>query len=911
MGRDTERARMRRLLEGAQAGSGAGLLVLGEPGIGKSTLLEDTAAAATRFRVLRATGIDTESELPYSGLFELLRPVSNRIAGLPVRQSAALRTAFAETATQEVDGFAVAAAVLTLLSDVSATEPVLCLVDDLQWLDVASQSALTFAVRRVASERVAMVFAARDDTAPPRGFPVLRLQGLGDDAAHDLLTTNVGQELPESVQASLVRTAAGNPLVLGELVAALESAELTGGAPLPEPLPVGSEVVSIYRRELAALPANTRTALLVLAVSEDTRAEHLLPAIRARTGDPAALDHAERAGLVQSAASGLRFRHPVLRSVVHQDATVAERQAAHRSVADTLPPGQAELRAWHHALAAVEPDEELAAELARTAELASHRGGRWAESRAYELAARLSPGRERRAERTYRAAVAAFLAGRHSVARQHLDTVLAVSTDPLLRADAEHERARVALWRGRPDPPQRLQVAADDVAPYDAERAAKLLAYAVVDLGAQCRPAEAVPYARRAWELIGHREQPLVVSFKVAYALVMAGETGDGAELTTRATAVAERTGDVTALAMLGPVLGWLDQPSAAERVLARAIELCRASGDLWMLVNALTNAAEAARRNARLDAALVRADEARALAESLDEPIQLATALAGLARIEADLGRGIECRAHAAQIDRITDYPAAELRVTRAAALGTLALASRRHQDAIDELIVAVDLLVSGGVAEPRTFAVEVDLAEAYVRCGRVGEAMELVSRLEAYARPRGAASVLAGAARCRGLSAPDDECESWFSEALELFRSVGTPLEEARTLVCLGERLRRQGRRSAARDHLRSALAICEQRGAALWADRARKELQVSGETLQRRTDDPRRQLTPQELQIALLVADGARNRDIATSLFLSPKTVEAHLTRVYRKLGVTSRTQLTTRLTHAVPAPAQGEL
>jgi DNA-binding CsgD family transcriptional regulator len=913
VGRDAERARIRRLLEGALAGSGAGLLVLGGPGIGKTALLDDTAAAASGFRVLRATGIESETELPYSGLFELLRPVADRIADLPVRQATALHTAFAQTAAQEVDGFAVAAAALTLLSEASAAEPVLCLVDDVQWLDVASVTALTFTVRRIESERVALVFAARDeqpDAYRLRGIPVLPLQGLGRDATHELLTANAGQELPESVESPLVRASAGNPLVMGELIAVLEPAELSGRVPLPEPLPVGSEVVGIYRRELEALPAPTRAALLVLAVSEDTGAEHLLPAVRALTGDPAALDRAERAGLVRSTSSGLSFRHPVLRSVVHHDATLAERQAAHRSVAKTLPRGQAELRAWHRALSAVEPDEAVAAELARTADLARHRGGRWAESRAYELAARLSPDRERRAERTYLAAVAAFLAGRHTVAQQDLEVVLAISTDPLLRADAEHERARVALWRGRPDPPERLQVAADRVAPYDAERAAKLLAYAVVDLGSQCRAAEALPYAQRAWDLIGRRDHPLVVSFKVAYTLVMAGETVDGAQLTARATHVAERDDDITALSMLGPILGWLDRTADAERLLSRAIELCRASGDLWMLANALTNAAEAARRGAHLDQALVRADEARALAESLDEPVQRATALAGLARVEADLGRSIECKAHTEQVSRATGTPAAELRVTCAAALGAVSLAAGLHQGAIDELAPAVDLLAAGGVTEPRTFGIEGDLAEAYVRCGRVDEALRLVEKLEAYARPRGAASVLAAVARCRGLCAPDDEFESCFTEALGLYRSVDAPLEEARTLLCLGERLRRQGRRSAARDHLRVALAVCEERGAALWADRARSELRVSGETLQRRTDDPRRQLTPQELQIALLVADGSRNRDIAASLFLSPKTVEAHLTRVYRKLGISSRTQLTVRLAHMHPAPVQGK-
>jgi DNA-binding CsgD family transcriptional regulator len=882
------------------------LLLLGEPGVGKTALLDDAGADAHGFRVLRATGVEVEAELAFSGLFELLRPLTDGVAALPPRQAAALRTAFAETASEEVDGFAVAAAALTLLAEASTASPILCLVDDLLWLDAASAAALAFAARRIESERVAMLFTARDRTAGSpalRGIPVLRLHGLDGTAARDLLTAAAGHELSEPVASTLVRASGGNPLVLREVVGSLAPDELSGRTPLPDTLPVGGEIAGLYRRDLEALPAPSRAALLVLAISELTAPELLLPAVAALTGDPAALDPAERAGLVRAGSSGLVFAHPMLRWVVQQDATTAERRAAHRSLADTLPGGQAELCAWHRALAALGPDEEVAAELARTAALAARRGGRWAECRAYELAARLSPDRERRAERAYRAGAAAFLAGRHARAREHLDAVLAVSTDPLLRADAEHERARVALWRGRPEPPERLRAAADRVAAYDAERAAKLVGYAVVDLGGRCRAAEALPYALQAWDLVGRRALPLVVSFKVAYTLVMAGETAAGEQLASAAADHAEDAADVTALAMLGPVLDWLDRPADADRLLTRAIELGRASGDLWMLVNALTNAAEASRRRARLDRALVQADEARALAEQLDEPVQLATALAVLARVEADLGRSIESNAHAARVERVTE-PAAELRVSCAAALGALALASGRHHDAVNDLRPVADLLTEGGVAEPRTFGVHGDLAEACIRSGRTDDAERLIAALDAYARPRKATTVLATVARCRGLLAAEDEFESCFGEALELFREA--PLEQARTLLCLGERLRRHGRRSAARERLRSALAICAERGAAIWADRARRELQATGETVQPHADDPRRQLTPQELQIALLVVDGARNQDVATSLFLSSKTVEAHLTRVYRKLGVTSRTQLAARL---VRTPVEG--
>ncbi len=562
-GRDAERARIGRLLEQARAGSGGALLVLGEPGIGKTALLEDTSARAEGFEALWATGVEVETELPYSGLFELLRPLSGGIAGLPPRQAVALRTAFAEAADEQVDGFAVAAAALTLLADASAAGPVLCFVDDLQWLDAASATALAFLARRIESERVAMVFAAREHTpgvARLRGVPTLRLDGLDAAAARAVLAEDATGDLPEPVVSALLRTGGGNPLALRELLGALEPAEWSGRTPLPEPLPVGEGIADVYLRELDALPPAARTALLVLAVSGRTAPELLLPAITALTGDPAALDPAERASLVRLTTSGLRFRHPVLRSVVHQRATLAERQAAHHALAETHSAGPAEERAWHRALAAAEPDEAVAAELARTAALARRRGGRWAECRAYELAARLSPDPEARARRTYLAGAAAFLAGRHALAQEHLDDVLASSTDPLLLADAAHERARIALWRGHPDPPARLEAAADRVVEYDAERAAKLVAYAIVGLGAQCRAADALPYARRAWDLTGRQPRPLVVSFKAAYTFVRAGETAAGGLLTSDAVACAEEDDDATALAMLGPVLGWLDR---------------------------------------------------------------------------------------------------------------------------------------------------------------------------------------------------------------------------------------------------------------------------------------------------------------------------------------------------------------
>ena len=913
LGRDAELGRVRRLLDDARGGAGGGLLVLGEPGIGKTALLEAAAGAGSDagFRVLRATGIEVETELAFSGAFELLRPLADGIAGLPERQAGALRAAFAETADREVDGFAVAAAVLSLLAEASATAPVLCLVDDAQWLDAASVTALSFAVRRIESERIAMIVAARnrpDGERWPRGIPVLVLPGLDDAPARELLVSTAGQDLPEAVASALLPAGRGNPLALRELVGALEPAELGGRASLPDPLPVGGGIAETYRREVGELPARARAAMLVLAVSESGLPEQVVPAVAALTGDPAALDPAERSGLVRATAAGLRFRHPLLRSVIHQDATSAERRGAHRALADTLPAGQAELRAWHRALSVAEPDETVAAPLAMAAATARQRGGRWAECRAYELAARLTPDREVRAERTYRAGAAAFLAGRHELAQSHLDDVLATSADPLLRADAEHERARVALWRGRPDPPERLRAAADRVAAADPERAAKLLAYAVVGLGAECRAAEALPYAREAWDLIGRRAEPLVVGFKVAYTFVMAGETADGARVTAAALTRAEERDDATALAMLGPVLGWLDRSADAYRALRRAIELCRADGDLWMLANALTNAAETARRAGRLDQALVWADEARALSEDIDEPVQVATARAVLARVEADLGRGATI-SHVAQIRGTTEpRPETELLAGCAAALGTLALASGRHTDAVDELAPVAALLAERGVAEPRTFGVAGDLAEAYIRCGRLDDASRLVADLDAYAGPRDAPSVLATVARCRGLLAPDDEYATWFTESARLFRRVRAPIEESRTLLCFGERLRRQGWRSAAREQLRAALAIFEQRGAMAWADRARGELRATGET-RRRADDPRPQLTPQELQIALLVAEGARNQDVATSLFLSPKTVEAHLTRAYRKLGVRSRTQLAARLLRTA-VPVQGK-
>ena len=860
--------------------------------------------------MLRAYGTPPESEVAFSGLSELVQPLLADLAGLPARQRDTLRSVLALSDAAVHDTLAVFVAVTSLLASGTEARPRLCLVDDAQWLDAASASALLFAARRLAERPVGFVFAVR--AGVPSAFdagwlPTLEIPPLAEADARALVS-ELAPDLTSAVRDSVVGAAAGNPLALAEF--ARMATAPWGGQQLwsAGPLRVSERLERALGAEAAALPPAVRRALVVLAAAGTARLEIASAAVTAAAGTPAALDAAVDSGLVIARDDRVAFRHPLVRSAVYQSAPAAGQRAAHAALATALAAAEPERAAWHRALAAAAPDEQVALGLERTAALARRRGGHVAEARALERAARLSPDAAAGTARLLAAGTAALLAGEAAWARSLLDEVTARTDDPAVLADAEHELAQLAFWReGRRSPT--LQAAARRVAATDPGRAARLYSLELSGLITDYRVAAALPVAEQAWELVGHGVEPFEVSFRVAHVLVMAGRTAAAAALADRAASAASAAGNTTAMIMISQPLWWLERYETARDLLDAATAELRASGGLWMLVHSLVARAELERRVGLLTVAYSSAAEALALAEQLGEPMQQTEALYELAAAEAALGREADASGHAEQALRLVAgraFGVAEIRVATAAALGGAALAADRPAEAVQRLAPAVELALAGGVADPALVPCLPDLIEAYAACGRGDAAAPLADWLAASAERCGRRWARLAAVRCRVLLGT--------ASLADLRDALGgddgaARLESARGWLVLGTGLRRGGQRKDARVALRRASDIFEYAGASRWAARAAAELRACGEKAAVSAGAPVTRLTPRETRVAMLVAQGARSRDVANALFLSERTVESHLAAVYRKLGVRSRTELAVQL--AAPALLGGEI
>lgn len=869
IGRESECARIDRMLEVAQGGRSGALVIRGDAGIGKSTLLEYAVAQAGAARVVRALGVETESEFAYSGLHELVRPLLDRLPELPPVQADALRGALALAEAQGAGRLYIGAATLSLLAAARDDGPLLCVIDDAHWLDEASAGALAFAARRLEAEGVVMLFAARGQGFRATGIPELELGGLDAEAAVVLLDQDANVRVSPGVAEELVAATGGNPLALLDLPRRLTGEQLQGAEPLPHPVPVGEGLEAVFAAQARSLSEGARRAL-VLAATADTRAMRVI----SRTGgaNPAAFEECEDAGLLAIADGQVTFSHPLVRSAVYQQATAAERRAAHRALADGFADDgkYAERRAWHSAAASVEPDEEVAAQLEGAANTASNRRGHVAAAAMFERAARLTPENEPRAQRLYLAAHSAWLAGQGERALGLLDDAASAGTDDVLRADVAHLQSRIELRRNTDAAViDRLVAAADKIAPLDASRAGAMLATA-----AEAAPPESrLDLARRAASLTAGRDDAagLLASLVLARALLEAGDATEAHERLAQARAALGANRElrhdpelilaaVETLASVGPAEDalfreLLDDVTAAARAHA-VVALPRA------LLQAAWLDFEAGRWT---DASLTFFEAAR-LADEIGQGRERNAAIAGTGLIDALRGRPAELR----------DADGAAARI-----LGLAALGSGDNDAAITQLEAAVadpaPSILRRGLPSP-----QLDLTEAYLRAGRQEEA-------------KAAAAALSGgdAAWARALL----EGGAAFAEARE--HVAERPFLLARVRLNLGEHLRREGSRREAREELRAALAVFEQLDAEPWSERARRELRASGETARRRVVSTVDELTPQELQIARMVAAGASQKEVAATLYLSPKTIEYHLGKVYRKLGITSGRQLQHRL------------
>jgi DNA-binding CsgD family transcriptional regulator len=907
-GRPNECERVDQLLAQARAGRSDTLVLRGEAGIGKSALCGYAAEQANEMTVLRASGAPTESELAFSGLADVLRPLFSRLEKLPAQQAVALASALALGPPAPVGRFAICAATLGVLGAAAEDGPVLVIVDEAESLDRSSAEALLFAERRLDADRVALLFAVRDGR--PTMFdvaelPELRLAPLDRDAAQVLLTSSAEVTIAPQVIEQLLLAAAGNPLALVEIPALLSLEQLAGTEPLGDELTTAATVERAFLRQVDSLAEASREALLVAAASDTGELDTIVAALIALDIDPRSLAPSEKAELVSISGGMLEFRHPLLRAAVYRTASAVARRAAHQALAAAVD-GERQLdrRAWHLAAAAPGHDEAAARALEQAALAARRRGGHAEAASAFDRAGRLSAEGFERARRLREAAADTWLVGRADDARGLLDEALDNADDPSVRAAIQHRRGVIDMWQGSPLASHALLVEeAASIEELDPARAAKMLTDAAWACFMAAEITSGLETAERANEL-GTRAGGIAETLAKAVlgiALVLSGDAQRAVPLFADYIGLLDSVESSPSLGLYQPLrpdgqlLMWFEQYDRAREVLARTIDSARAGSALGALPYALSVLADLDFRTGNWAAAYASATEAVRLADETNQITTLAFSLGCLARLEAAQGRESDCRAHSERALTIA-YPRVGAVVALAGSgLGLLELGLGHVDQAVEQLEALARRAGEHGLKEPGVIQWAPDLIETYVRLGRSPEAELALAQFESLADKTERTWALAAAARCRGLLAAEDGFEVEFRRALELHGRTATPFERARTELCLGERLRRARRRAEAREPLRAALKTFERLGAAPWSERARTELAATGETARRRDPYAAEQLTPQELQVALVVARGATNKEAGAALFLSPKTIETHLGRVYRKLNVRSRTEL----------------
>ncbi|WP_370949555.1 AAA family ATPase [Amycolatopsis sp. cg5] len=887
VGRDGERKVLDRLLASARGGEGQALVLRGEAGIGKSALLDYLADRAADCRVARATGVESERELAYSGLHQICAPYLDRIDGLPGPQRTALGTAFGLTDGATPNRFLVGLAVLTLLAEVADEQPLMCLVDDAQWLDQMSAQILAFVARRLLAEQIALVFALRE--ANPEldlaGLPQLEVRGLGEPEARALLDSVLKGPLDSRVRDRIIAETHGNPLALLELPRAWTAAELVDGFEQPDSL--AGRIEQCFLKQLEPVPADTRRLLLTAAAEPLGDATLLWRAagLLGLGADPAAA--AETTGLIEF-GSRIRFRHPLVRSAVYRSATAAERQEVHRVLAEaTDAEVDPDRRAWHRAQATVSPDEDVAADLERSAVRAAARGGRVAAAAFLEQAAVLTPEPARRARRELEAAKAKREAGVFEAALGLLVSVDAGPPDARRDAEVERLRGQIAFDQRRGSDAARLLLRA---AGRLGDREAYLEALGAA-IWADSGLAEAAVAARSAPsgppDAAGLVLDALATRLTDGYAaaaplLTQAVEAVRALDIGTEDVGrmlwlLGNRAGGTVATEVLDFESGHL--------FATRQVRLARESGALVQLQFALNFLANHEVLAGNLTAAEALIDEDRLVAELTGgQAVGFTAMLLAAFRGHDDAADLISAAAHQAtsrgqgRVVTFGDYARAVL----CNGLG-------RHDEARD---AARDAFDRDAVGHQTLIAAE--LAEAASRTGDTALLTATLARVTERAQAIPTEWALGIEARVRALTG-EGETDRWYRESIDLLARTPVRTDLARGHLLYGEWLRREGRRVDAREQLRKAHDLLTTIGLEAFADRARRELAATGETARKRTVEPTDELTAQEAQIARLARDGLSNPEIGTRLFLSPRTVEWHLRKIFGKLGISSRKQL----------------
>jgi DNA-binding CsgD family transcriptional regulator len=885
--RDRETEILGEVLEHARGGAGGALVVSGEAGIGKTALLDWALDHAHNFRVLKATGAEFEMELAFASLHALCAPLLSGRERLPQPQREALEAAFGLRSGSAPDPLRAGMAVLTLLSDAAGEAPVVCVVDDAQWLDRASAQALAFAARRIGSDSVAMLFGVREPLVRSElvALPALQVGRLPDAEARALFLSVLNARLDEQVIDRIVAEARGNPLALRELAAGGASEQFAGGFGValrerPDD--------ALFRGRLESLPSDGRL-LLLLAAAEPLGDPGLLWRAAEELGlGHAAAAPAEAAGLLEI-GSRVRFRHPLVRSAVYRPASSADRQRVHAALAavtdERFDPDR---RAWHRAQAASGPDEEVAAELERSAERARTRGGMAAAAAFLERAVELTPDNDRRVDRTLIAAETHLGAGEPDAASDLLRGADPEALDPLHAAHVERLRGQIAfaVQRGLDAPPllrsaaqrlEELDVRMARDAHLDALSAAAAVASSSEEMAAAAAVALSAPPAP---------EPPKLADLLLdGLALVLTGDRPQGTALLKRAldSSPADLPGSLPQVITI-VCLELLDL-DAYVTILSRLIDKARADGAMATLPQTLGPLSAALLVQGRVRAAEAMLEEAEALAAATGMPtvyprVHLA-ALRGNAPEAHGLFDSVIADATARGETMLISYIRfCEAMLHNGRGDYATALAAGREPTAWAPLGWGLALR---------------ELVEAAVHAGDRGVAEEAFGHLRERAHAAGTDWGLGVEASSAALLAEGGDADELHRAALDHFERGDCGFELGRAELLYGEWLRRVGRRLEARDQLRAAHERLSAMGAEGFAERALGELRATGERARRRSSDTVDELTPQELHIARLVGSGATSKEVAAQLFLSPRTIDAHLRSIFRKLDITSRRQL----------------
>ena len=903
--RISERHALDRLVDAVRAGESRALVMRGEPGVGKTVLLDYLAGRASDAACLvtRATGVQSEMELAFAGLHQLCVPMLSHAERLPGPQRDALRTAFGLDAGPPPDRFLVGLAVLSLLSEVAGKRPLIGVIDDGQWLDRASAQAFGFVARRLAADPVGLVFAARDPGDELAGLPELKVEGLRDRDARALLEEALTGPLDARVRDLIIAETHGNPLALLELPHGLTAAELAGGFGLPGTAPLTDRIEDSFTRQLDALPAETRR-LVQLAAADPSGDRSLVWRAAGRLGISAraAAASAVEAGLVEFGTQ-VQFRHPLARSAAYRSASLSDRQQLHAALAEvTDPVAEPDRRAWHRAQAAPGPDEEVAAELERCAGRAQARGGLAAAAAFLKRSVALTNNAARHAERVLAAAQASLQAGEFDKALELLATAEAGPLDEFQRARVDLVRGHVAFASGLGGAPRLLLKAARRLEPFDSELAREtyLIAWgAAAAVGVSggddvlleiCSAVQVLPPARGT-------PRPL--------HLLLDGLTLWSTGGCAAAAATLQRAVKALADIPVEDVLrwGWMATGASTavwddEGMLAihtRQVQLVRDAGALEQLPIHLSalSLAKAWTGDFAEAAALIAESDRVAAATGNRFPPYMALRLLALQGREAE----------AATIASAIEHATPELGMAATTAHWAAAVLSNglaRYEEAA----------ASARRTAADTFAPWVsmwalpELVEAAARSGNTALARDALEQLAATTWPCGTDWALGIEARCRALLSDGEVADELYREAIDRLSRTQLRPELARAHLLYGEWLRRQGRRTDAREQLRTAHDLFVAIGMEAFAERARRVLAATGETVRKRTTGASSVLTVQEAQIARLARDGRTNPEIGAQLFLSSRTVEWHLRKIYTKLGIGSRRGLHAALAQLGP-------